>query len=140
MDIGSLSLKAEEIIGGLVAIIIGVGWVRKKFSFDNLEITKSNTERELIDILRNQIISSSNDVTEIKNQFNDLEKKSKEIGRERDEALKDNELYKDDIKRLDNKITILEGIIHRLTDALEITSAKLNEDNESDDQSSSSNS
>lgn len=137
MDISTLGLKAEEIIGGIVAIIIGVGWARKKFSFDNLEITKSNTERELIEILRTQIIASSNDVTEIKNQFNELEKKTKDIARERDEALKDNDLYKEDIKRLENKITILEGIIQRLTDALEITSAKLNDSD--DDQSSSSN-
>lgn len=137
MDISTLGLKAEEIIGGIIAIIIGVGWARKKFSFDNLEITKSNTERELIEILRTQIITSSNDVTEIKNQFNELEKKTKDIARERDEALKDNDLYKEDIKRLENKITILEGIIQRLTDALEITSAKLNDSD--DDQSSSSN-
>lgn len=137
MDISTLGLKAEEIIGGIIAIIIGVGWARKKFSFDNLEITKSNTERELIEILRTQIIASSNDVTEIKNQFNELEKKTKDIARERDEALKDNDLYKEDIKRLENKITILEGIIQRLTDALEITSAKLNDSD--DDQSSSSN-
>jgi hypothetical protein len=53
------------------------------------------------------------------------------IANERDEGIRDIEILNDDIKRLNDKIIVLEGIIDRLTDALEITSARLNSDNNS---------
>ncbi len=131
MDINNLSIQLEQLVGGIVALVIGFGWLRKKFSFDNLEITKSNTERDLIELLREQVSVSSKDFTDLKEKLSELEKTSKDIGRQRDEALKYNEIALKDIQRLENKIKIYEGIINRLTEALEITSEQLN--NESDE-------
>lgn len=131
MDINNLSIQLEQLVGGIVALVIGFGWLRKKFSFDNLEITKSNTERDLIELLREQVSVSSKDFTDLKEKLSELEKTSKDIGRQRDEALKYNEIALKDIQRLENKIKIYEGIINRLTEALEITSEQLI--NESDE-------
>lgn len=131
MDINNLSIQLEQLVGGIVALVIGFGWLRKKFSFDNLEITKSNTERDLIELLREQVSVSSKDFNDLKEKLSELEKTSKDIGRQRDEALKYNEIALKDIQRLENKIKIYEGIINRLTEALEITSEQLN--NETDE-------
>lgn len=130
MDINNLSIQLEQLVGGIVALVIGFGWLRKKFSFDNLEITKSNTERDLIELLREQVSVSSKDFTDLKEKLSELEKTSKDIGRQRDEALKYNEIALKDIQRLENKIKIYEGIINRLTEALEITSEQLNNESE----------
>lgn len=124
MDMAAFDMK--EIIGGFIAIVISYAYARKKFSFDNLEITKSDTERDLIVLLREQIKSSNDDLTAMREKYNELEERSRIIGKERDEAIQENELTKEDLKRYSAKIQNLEEIINRLTDALEVTSARLN--------------
>lgn len=125
MDLNT-AFDMKEIIGGIIAAGAAYAYARKKFSFDNLEITKSNTERELIVLLREQIKASNEDLIDLRNKYNELEEKTKLIGKERDEAIQENVLAKADLKRYENKIKNLEEIIDRLTDALEFTSARLN--------------
>lgn len=134
MDLGT-SFELKDIIGSL----IGAGGLyfvlRKKFSFDNLEITKSDTERELIELLREQVKLSSSDLSELRTKFDTLEERSKILGKERDEAIQEVALVQSDITRCESKIRSLEEIIERLTDALEVASARLNgeiEDQESE--------
>lgn len=126
MDLNNL--KIEEILAGIATIIVGFSYLRKKFTFDNLEIAKSEAERELVQILREQVAIANTEIIDLKKRYEEMEKNARTIAVERDEALKEITIYKDDILRLDNKIKVLEGIISRLTDALEITSEKL--DNE----------
>lgn len=125
MDLIS-TFELKEIIAGLIGVAGIYAYARKKYSFDNLEITKSNTERELIELLREQIKVSNKDLSLSRSKYNDLERRSQIIGKERDEALQEIELTKEDIKRYDNKIKNLEEIIDRLTDALETTLTSLN--------------
>lgn len=126
MDINSTGFEMTEIVGGLIAIVASYAYGRKKFSFDNLEIAKSDTERELITLLREQIKSSVEDLSDLKNKYNELEQKCILIGRERDEAIQENQLKISDLSMYQNKIENLEVIIKKLTDALEATSAELN--------------
>ena len=125
MDLGT-TFDIKEIIAGLIGAAGIYAYVRKKYSFDNLEITKSNTERELIELLREQIKASNEDLTTFRTKYNDLEERTQIIGKERDEALQEIEIVKADLKRYETKIKNLEEIIDRLTDALETTLARLN--------------
>lgn len=125
MDLGT-TFDMKEIIAGLIGAAGIYAYARKKYSFDNLEITKSNTERELIELLREQIKASSEDLTAFRTKYNDLEERTQIIGKERDEALQEIEIVKADLKRYESKIKNLEEIIDRLTDALETTLARLN--------------
>ena len=118
-----------EIITGLIAIVAGAAYARKQFSSDNLEITKSNTERELIQLLREQITLTASELTLLKEKHKELEENVKTIAIERDEAIKDVQIYKDDITRHENRVTVLENLVDRLTDALEIASANIDTDN-----------
>lgn len=132
MDLNT-AFDMKEIIGGIIAAGGIYAYARKKFSFDNLEITKSNTERELIVLLREQIKASNEDLIALRAKYNELEEKTKLIGKERDEAIQETVLAKADLKRYENKIKNLEEIIDRLTDALEFTSARLNNELNDDD-------
>lgn len=119
----------KEVGIGIFGIIIAFGYFAKKFSFDKLEISRSDAERQLIEMLRDEVKRGSTELTSLKEKYNLLEDKAKTIANERDEGIRDIEILNDDIKRLNDKIIVLEGIIDRLTDALEITSARLNSDN-----------
>lgn len=130
----STTFEIKEIIGGVIAVAASYALARKKFSFDNLEITKSDTERELIVLLREQIKTSNDDLIAMKQKYNDLEDRTKVIGKERDEAIQLHELAQADLRRYENKIRNLEEIINRLTDALEVTSAKLNNEIEEEEE------
>lgn len=128
MDFNELGTNLGQLIGGFIALIIGIGWFKKQMSQDKLDVTKSNTERELIELLRDQVKVSSSDFDDLKEKYKELEKNIKITGRERDEALKELDISKDDVTRLENKNVILEGIIVRLNDALKIASDNLNSD------------
>lgn len=118
-----------EILTGLIAIAAGAAYARKQFSSDNLEITKSDTERELIQLLREQITLTASELTLLKEKHKELEENVKTIAIERDEAIKDVQIYKDDITRHENRVIVLENLVDRLTDALEIASANIDTDN-----------
>ena len=119
------AIASTELIGGIVALIAGVAYARKKFSFDNLEITKSETERELITILREQMQSLDDDLSALRERYNQLNDKTHAIGRERDEAIQERDMIKSDLARCELKITSLEHIVNSLTDALEFASTEL---------------
>lgn len=119
------TIASTELIGGIVALIAGVAYARKKFSFDNLEITKSETERELITILREQMQSLDDDLSALRERYNQLNDKTHAIGRERDEAIQERDMIKSDLARCELKITSLEHIVNSLTDALEFASTEL---------------
>lgn len=125
MDLGT-TFSLQEIVAGLIGAAGIYTYARKKYSFDNLEITKSNTERELIELLREQIKASHDDLTALREKYNELENRSKIIGKERDEAIQETEIAKQDLQRYATKIQNLEEIINRLTDALEFTTTRLN--------------
>ena len=130
MDIGNFNIG--EIITGIVALLAGAAYARKQFSSDNLDITRSNTERELIQLLRDQIKITSDELTELKTKHKELETNIKTVAIERDEALKEVSIYIDDITRYENRTKVLEGIVERLTDALEIASANLGNESDSE--------
>lgn len=125
MDLGT-TLDVKEIIAGLATAAGLYIVIRKKFSFDNLEISKSDAERELIELLREQVKSSNEDLIALKTRYNDLEEKLQFIGKERDESRQETSILKSDLKRYENKIKNLEEIIDRLNDALKHTLEQLN--------------
>lgn len=128
MDLSNLDLGVGEIISGIVAMVLGAGWMQKKYSFDKLDITKSATERELIELVREELARLKHEAKLMKEKYDELEELSKKVGLERDELSQKNKLYEDDIIRLKDKINIMDGIINRLTEALQITSNKLDDD------------
>ena len=97
MDINSTGFEITEIIGGLIAIVASYAYGRKKFSFDNLEIAKSDTERELITLLREQIKSSVEDLSDLKNKYNELEEKRIELSLRKNKIEKDMLLFELDM-------------------------------------------
>lgn len=125
MDLGT-TLDVKEIFAGLATAAGLYIVIRKKFSFDNLEISKSDAERELIELLREQVKSSNEDLIALKTRYNELEEKLQFIGKERDESRQETSILKSDLKRYDNKIKNLEEIIDRLNDALKHTLEQLN--------------
>lgn len=131
MDIGNFNIG--EIITGIVALLAGAAYARKQFSSDNLDITRTNTERELIQLLRDQIKISSEELIDLKEKYKDLEANIKLIAIERDEAIKEVSIYSDDITRYENRTKVLEGIVERLTDALEIASANLGNEEDTEE-------
>lgn len=127
MDLGT-TLDVKEIFAGLATAAGLYIVIRKKFSFDNLEISKSDAERELIELLREQVKTSNDDLLALKAKYNELEEKIQFIGKERDESRQDASALRDDLKRYENKIKNLEEIIDRLNDALNSTLEQLNEE------------
>lgn len=125
MDLGT-TLDVKEIFAGLATAAGLYIVIRKKFSFDNLEISKSDAERELIELLREQVKSSNEDLIALKTRYNELEEKLQFIGKERDESRQETSILKNDLKRYENKIKNLEEIIDRLNDALKHTLEQLN--------------
>lgn len=125
MDLGT-TLDVKEIFAGLATAAGLYIVIRKKFSFDNLEISKSDAERELIELLREQVKSSNEDLIALKTRYNELEEKLQFIGKERDESRQETSILKSDLKRYENKIKNLEEIIDRLNDALKHTLEQLN--------------
>ena len=125
MDLGT-TLDVKEIFAGLATAAGLYIVIRKKFSFDNLEISKSDAERELIELLCEQVKSSNEDLIALKTRYNELEEKLQFIGKERDESRQETSILKSDLKRYDNKIKNLEEIIDRLNDALKHTLEQLN--------------
>lgn len=131
IDLSNITI--EGIILGIASIIVSYGVISKKLFQDQLDVTKSATERELIMLLREELQRLNDELSKLKNDHSLLEKKHKKISNERDDAIREKDLLANDKKRLEQRITDLDVIVNKLNTALEIATNKFND--EDDDQS-----
>lgn len=126
IDLSNITI--EGIVLGIASIVVSYGVISKKLFQDQLDVTKSATERELITLLREELQRLNDELTKLKTDHITLEKKLRKTSNERDDAIREKEIALNDKKRLEQRITDLDVIVNKLTTALDIASAKFNDD------------